>query len=206
MRTFLKILPVLFLCFAMSCGDEGDGATAEFDADELLKSRTEHDAEFKTAGNSPIPQEIRSSFKGLNYFPPNEEYALPAFFTRFENPQSVKIQTSKANDIRTMSRYGELAFVIAEKEYKLTVFKTNTEGQESYLFVPFKDATTGRETYEGGRYIDLEEQEGDDEYLLDFNRAYNPYCAYNHKYACPLVPAENVLKIAIPAGEKAFKK
>ncbi len=206
MRHFLKILPVIFLCLAMSCGDEGDGATAEFDADALLKSRSEHDAEFKTAGNSPIPQEIRSTFKGLKYYAPNEEYALPAEFTPFEKPETVKLQTSKAADIRTMLRYGQLSFVIKEKEYKLTVFKTNTEGQENYLFVPFKDATTGSETYEGGRYIDLEEQDGDNEYLLDFNRAYNPYCAYNSKFACPLVPAENVLKIQIPVGEKAFKK
>jgi uncharacterized protein (DUF1684 family) len=191
----------------MSCGGDEGAGFAEFDADELLKARAEQDNAFKNDDeNSPLLKETRANFKGLSYYPPNEEYALPAFFTPFENPTEVKIQTTKSNDIRTMIRYGELSFVIDEKEHKLTVFKHKEPEHEHLFFVPFKDATNGRETYEAGRYIDLEEQPGDDEYLLDFNRAYNPYCAYNPKYACPLVPSENVLKIAIPAGEKDFKK
>jgi len=197
----------MLLCFAMSCGgDDSDGAIAEFDADELLKARSEQNEAFKNDESSPLLKESRAAFKGLNYYPPDEEYALPALFTPFENPQKVKIQTTKSNDIRTMLKYGELAFVINETEHKLTVYKHTEPEHEHLFFVPFKDATNGRETYEAGRYIDLEEQSGSDEYLLDFNRAYNPYCAYNSKYSCPLVPSENVLKIGIPAGEKAFKK
>jgi len=206
MRKFIKILPAFFLIVAMSCGSDEGGTFAEFDADELAKARSEQNEAFKNDASSPIPKESRAAFKELSYYPPNEDYALPAFFTPFEAPHEVKMQTSKANDVRTMLRYGQLSFVINDKEHRLTVYKHLEPEHEHVLFVPFKDATSGRETYEAGRYIDLEEQTGNDEYLLDFNRAYNPYCAYNPTYSCPLVPAENVLKIAIPAGEKAFKK
>jgi uncharacterized protein (DUF1684 family) len=90
----------------------------------------------------------------------------------------------------------------ADTVFQLVVYKP-LGGYPYLLFVPFKDATTGTETYAGGRYLEMEEQPEAEEYWLDFNRAYNPYCAYNDDYACPVVPLENVLPIPIRAGEKA---
>jgi len=104
-------------------------------------------------------------------------------------------------------KYGELHFQIDGKKLKLNVYQnielSKKPGHEDYLFLPFSDKTCGKGSYIGGRYIDMKIPKFDD-VLLDFNTAYNPYCAYNHKYSCPIVPLENDLDIAITAGVKKF--
>ena len=94
-----------------------------------------------------------------------------------------------------MIRHGRFRFSIDGQEHSLTVYK-HLDNQND-LFIPFRDATNGRQTYKVGRYIDLDEKPGKVDYLLDFNYAYSPYCAYNPDYTCPLVPRENVLSVAI---------
>jgi len=102
-------------------------------------------------------------------------------------------------------RYGAFTFEIEGRSLKLIVYKSAEDHPYSRsLFIPFSDETSGRETYAAGRYLDLEEQGGDD-YELDFNMAYNPYCAYSEEYTCPLPPAENKLSVRILAGEKNYK-
>ena len=142
-------------------------------------------------------------FEHLLYYPPNRRCAVAAKLERFPEMKPLKITTTRKLE-KTFYRYGKLRFRVDGKELELTALKTSLEGPDAKtLFVPFKDDTNGRETYEVGRFIDLEEPEGD-EVLLDFNRCYNPLCNYSPAYNCPLPPLENILEIEIRAGEKAY--
>ena len=170
---------------------------------EIASARREKDAYFRGDPDSPIPSSQRSRFKGLNYYPPDPAYKIPATLERFEKPDQVKIVTSKGSP-QPYVKYGALIFELQEKNLKLFVYKSTEDPFSRSLFVPFSDATSGNETYNSGRYLDLEEQGGDD-YDLDFNMAYNPYCAYNEDYICPIPPRENRLTVKILAGEKNYK-
>ena len=107
------------------------------------------------------------------------------------------------------NKFGKTVFKLNGKKYTLAIYQNvdlvNTAGYEDYLFIPFKDLTNGEDTYGGGRYLDLKIPEGET-ILIDFNRAYNPYCAYNHNYSCPIPPFENHLKVKIEAGVKKYYK
>ena len=171
----------------------------------LKQFRAEKDSAFKYDSHSPIPEEERASFKGLNYFEPDVKYYVIAKFIKHTNPDTLKILTTKPDDIRTMLRYGEFHFVLDNKEYVLQGYVNASRENSFYIFLPFTDLTTGKETYEGGRYLDINFNPGDSIAVLDFNLAYNPYCAYNSRYSCPLVPFENSINVKILAGEKAYK-
>lgn len=142
-------------------------------------------------------------FEHLLYYPPDRRYVVPAKLERFPEMKPLKITTTRKLE-KTFYRYGKLRFRVDGQELELTALKTSLEGPDAKtLFVPFKDDTNGRETYEVGRFIDLEEPEGS-EVMLDFNRCYNPLCNYSPAYNCPLPPLENFLEIEIRAGEKAY--
>lgn len=200
-----SLLCVVFLLAgvpAIGCDDEPrrDGPVVpapEYDADALVAMRAEKDAELR-GPDSPVPASVRNSFTGLAYYPPNPELVFRARLERFEHPDTIKVAAT-GGDVRMMTRFGLFRFDVAGTACSLTVYKS---GPDAHLFLPFKDRTNGEETYEVGRYIDLEEQPGDEPYLLDFNLSYNPYCAYDASYTCPMVPLENILTVAIPAGEK----
>ena len=171
--------------------------------EEVRSARLEKDAYFRDDSDSPISSGHRSHFKGLNYYPADPSYKILARLERFENPDQVMIVTSKGTQ-QVYLKYGALVFEVLGRKLKLFVYKSTEDPFSRSLFVPFSDATSGVETYKSGRYLDLEEQGGDD-YDLDFNMAYNPYCAYNEDYVCPIPPRENRLAIKILAGEKNFK-
>jgi len=142
-------------------------------------------------------------FEHLLYYPPAVNYAVKAQLERFAEMKPLKIATTRRLE-KTFYRFGKLRFKVDGKELELTALKTSLEGPDAkYLFIPFKDDTNGKESYEVGRFIDLEEPEGND-VILDFNRCYNPLCNYSPAYNCPLPPLENFLDAAIPAGEKAY--
>ena len=126
--------------------------------------------------------------------------------TKKEKPFEMKTTTSRRP---LYVKYGELHFEIDGISCQLNVYQnvefSKKPGYKNSLFLPFTDYTSGVESYGGGRYIDLEIQKGNN-WTIDFNQAYNPYCAYNEKYSCPIVPEENDLKVEIKAGVKAFKK
>jgi uncharacterized protein (DUF1684 family) len=164
----------------------------------LLKERAEKDAEFRNEG-SPIPAEIRGEFPGLSYYAPAPGLIFSVPLVKLPQPTTIEIAATKG-DIRKMLRYGTFTFQVDGQSCTLTAFKSDAD--PGMLFLPFKDATNGKETYAVGRYLDLDEHSGDDPYRIDFNKAYNPYCAYNANYTCPLVPRENILPVAIHAGEK----
>jgi uncharacterized protein len=170
---------------------------------EVVSLRADKDSFFRNDIDSPISPSERSSFKGLKYFPPDDGYRVTSKLERFDNPKPIVISTSTGTQ-QAYVRYGAFTFQIQGKILKLFVYKSAEDPYARSLFIPFSDATSGHETYGAGRYLDLEEQGGDD-YELDFNMAYNPYCAYSEEYACPIPPVENRLPVRILAGEKNYK-
>jgi len=165
----------------------------------------EKDNYFKDPETSPLNSKDLAEFKNLEYFSINLNFRVKA---KFEKHPIVKLFYMKTSTDR-LSKYGrfaELSFEIEGKTYRLQAYQSQsligTEGYENYLFIPFTDLTSGNTTYGGGRYMDIDIPEGD-EITLDFNKTYNPYCAYNIKYSCPVPPRENDLNIEILAGVKA---
>lgn len=172
----------------------------EHELDDLRREKNDF---FRTDLDSPIPSEQRSTFKGLNYFPPDTNYKVQARLERLDKPEPVLITTSTGSR-QSYVKYGTIRFTILGIQLRLTVYKSAEDPFAISLFIPFSDQTSGSETYDAGRYLDLEEDGGDD-YDLDFNLAYNPYCAYNDQYTCPIPPPENKLLVKILAGEKKYK-
>ena len=172
--------------------------------EELQREREMKDIFFSQHWQSPIPAEKRKHFKGLNYFPPDFAYRFELELHEHKEKQVVKMAYTK-NQEKDFIRWGEFRFKVGDKEQIIQVYKSDP--QEGRLFVLFRDKTSGKETYGAGRYIDLEpekDQTSAGKWVLDFNKAYNPWCAYSEEYTCPLVPTENWLEIAIHAGEKNY--
>ncbi|MDD4307527.1 MAG: DUF1684 domain-containing protein [Thermoplasmata archaeon] len=170
--------------------------------EKILRNRAEKDRYLSKDEKSPIPQEKRGNFKGLNYYPPDSNFSFLLALHEHAEKDVTVVKDSKGNDRRYI-RWGEFRFDVGDVEIVLQAYKS--EVGEKRLFVPFKDLTSGNETYGAGRYLDMETEEcfSGGKWALDFNEAFNPYCAYSHNYACPLVPPENWLKVRIEAGEKS---
>ena len=164
---------------------------------ELDDFREEKDAFFKSHPQSPLTREQKRAFTGLNYFPENPELRLQVAVEPLETKEAIQMQTS-TGDVQTYQKYGRFKFTAEGQEAELTVYAS-----ESGFFLPFADALAGTETYGAGRYLEPEVLEGE-KFLVDFNLAYNPYCAYNQNWSCPVPPKENRLKVPIRAGEKVF--
>ena len=178
----------------------------KFDAIAVETFQKKLNFEFADKEESPLTDEVRTIFKTLEYFPISAKYFVMAQFTRTENEKTFEMKTTKERR-PIYVKYGELAFTIDGKLLKLNLCKnielSKKEEYKDYLFLPFSDNTNGKESYIGGRYIDMKVPKGNT-VTIDFNTAYNPYCAYNYKYSCPIVPLENVLDIDINAGVKKF--
>ncbi|GAB2634881.1 DUF1684 domain-containing protein [Emticicia sediminis] len=174
---------------------------------EIEKHREEYKAEFLKNSSSPLKKE---DFEYLRFYEPNEKFKVACEFIATKKGKPFDVPTS-SGQTATYTKFGELKFEIDGKPYKLAVYQSlrlrNLPQYRDYLFIPFKDLTNGKESYGGGRYLDLrmKQIEGDKIYL-DFNKAYNPYCAFSAGYSCPIPPKENHLKVAIEAGEKNFAK
>lgn len=160
--------------------------------------------EFSSKETSPLIEEDLQTFKTLAFFPYNKAMVFTAkvVLTPETNFYGLPTTTSRLPEYR---QYALLQFNYKEKSYELPVYQgkdlMHQEGYEDYLFLPFSDATNGEETYGGGRYLDLRTPKSDT-IIIDFNKAYNPYCAYNHKYSCPKIPAANNLPFRVEAGIK----
>ncbi len=164
--------------------------------------------EYFSSEKSPLKREELKKFKGLDFFKIDTLLSVSAKLIRTPNALPFMMPTSTER-VSLELVYGVLSFELQGKKYRLNVYQNQellkTEGYENYLFLPFLDDTNTEETYGGGRYIDLRIPKGDT-INLDFNKAYNPYCAYNPKYSCPLVPKENYVPVAIMAGVKKYQK
>ncbi|MHA2296283.1 MAG: DUF1684 domain-containing protein [Candidatus Hodarchaeales archaeon] len=165
----------------------------------IEKSRKEKDDFFRYDHHSPLTPEQKESFKELVYFPVNPDYRFRGSLDLFEDPELIDIMTN-TGQIQKYLRYGKFKFSIG-KDYFLTVYKAP---DSDYFFVPFKDGTSGKESYGAGRYLELSPVDEENEFILDINQAYNPYCAYNESWTCPVPPRENWLDVRIEAGEKNF--
>jgi hypothetical protein len=164
---------------------------------ELEKFRAQKDDFFGSHPQSPLTREQQKEFKGLNYFAETPGLRFELELERFPEYQEIEMQTS-TGDIQVYRREGLIHFEVQGQPAKLTVF-SNPDG----YFLPFVDSLANKETYPAGRYLEIEPLPGGN-YLVDFNLAYNPYCAYNEAWSCPLTPFENRLKVPIQAGEKLF--
>ena len=165
---------------------------------ELTDFRLEKDEFLREHPQSPLTPEQRRNFKGLEYFPENEDLRLEVQVEKLFDEQPMQMQTSTGG-VQTYVRHSRFKFQVEGQEAELTIYQN-----EHGYFLPFADALAGTETYPAGRYLEPEELHGN-RFLVDFNLAYNPYCAYNEMYSCPLTPAENRLRVPIRAGEKIFQ-
>ena len=174
---------------------------------EINKFRMDKDVQLQRDPKSPILEEERADFKGLKYYQPSPDFVVTAKIEKFSKMDTIKFRTSKEDITRFMLKYARLVFKYKDSSYTLLAFIPMKNGkaiEPPELFVPFYDATNGTETYSAGRYLDFDLTDKD--YLtIDFNYAYNPYCAYTHKYSCARVPDENYLPFKVEAGEKIFK-
>lgn len=164
---------------------------------ELTEFRAAKDDFFRESPGSPLTPEQQKAFKGLVYFPENPSLDLEVDIQAFDHPDEVKMQTT-TGDIQTYERYGQFTFEVDGQSAQLTVFHN-----ENGYFLPFVDALAGQETYGAGRYLEPEPL-GEDRFTVNFNLAYNPYCAYNELWSCPITPAENRIQVPVRAGEKVF--
>ena len=184
-----------------ACGSSEVAETPE--SQDILQHRLQKDREFVESTNSPLPDRLKKDFDGLSYFPVDPRYHFQLGLQEYKEKSTFRIVTSSGVE-RMAEKYGYFDFTMESRACTLHVYKLlDIQDQfPNYLFVPFMDATTGKDSYGGGRYLDLEIADSGI-YDLDFNLAYNPSCAYGKAgYNCPIPPDENRLEVAIKAGEK----
>jgi len=198
MKTGLNLLLLLVSFFGFG--------QQKFDKIAVETFQKELNIEYADALKSPLTIEDRIHFKTLDFYPINENLFVIAQFVRTENEKPFEMKTSTERKPLYV-KYGELFFSLDGKSFQLNVYRnielSKKKEYEDHLFLPFSDLTSGNESYIGGKYIDLKIPKGNT-IAIDFNTSYNPYCAYNHKYSCPIVPLENDLNIEIKAGVKKF--
>lgn len=196
----MKIITLL-LATLVSCSVFGQSFKKS-----ICEHRKTYKEAFKEEGSPLQPKEIRY----LRFFKPNEDYRTTAAFTRTPDEEPFDMVTSSGK-MKKYVKYGELSFDIKGEAQTLEVYQSLRlrvmPQYKNYLFIPFKDTTNGTSTYGAGRYLDIEIPDiQNDKVVLDFNKVYNPYCAFKDGYNCPRPPVANHLKIAIEAGEKNYAK
>jgi uncharacterized protein (DUF1684 family) len=170
---------------------------------DLEEFRREKDEFFRTDHHSPLPHELTHHFEGLRYFPENPDLVVVSELDPPAETGEVTMETS-TGDSQVYDRAGVLRFDVDGQPAELTLYRRRGDGDDS-LFLPFRDALSGKETYGAGRYLDVAPPHRG-HVVVDFNYAYNPTCAYNPEVSCPLPPRENWLQVPIRAGEKTFSE
>lgn len=184
-----------------SLSDTKPSASAYFA--QLNKFRRDKNQAFRQSEESPLEPAQKAPFDSLKYYSGDPNFEIAATISRIEKPDTTLVQMSD-NKTEKYLRWGTAKFTLNNSPQQLLLLLKAT-GRDSTLFVPFTDLTNGHDSYGGGRYLDVPLPKlNENEISLDFNRAYNPYCAYNNEYSCPVPPTENRLGVAIPAGEKSF--
>jgi len=170
---------------------------------EIKKFQKDLNKDYADPKETPLRDDNFPKFKQHPFFPINLKYRVTAKFTKNEDPQPFDLPTS-AGETKSYQQFGTATFTLDSKTYTLTIYQSldlmKTEKYKDHLFLPFRDETNNKETYGGGKYLDLKIPEGNT-IVLDFNQSYQPFCAYNaHDYSCPIVPEENKLAVEIRAG------
>lgn len=177
-------------------------------AHEIEAYQYEMNVYYSDKKTSPLKSKDLKNFKHLDFFPTNESFRIVATFERTPDEIPFEMQTS-TDRLPIYTQYGIATFTIDGKELSLRLYQSQSSAldpdYDGHLFVPFNDLTNGNQTYDAGRYIDLSIPEADT-IVIDFNKSYNPYCAYNDRYSCPIPPRENNLDVEIKAGVLAFGK
>lgn len=163
----------------------------------LTDFRKRKDEAFARENDNPLVEEQKKDFKGLKYFPENPDLKLEITVEEFPEKQTISMEPS-TGVVQNYKRYGRFHFIVEGKPAELTIYTS-----EHDFFLPFADSPARKETYGAGRYLEIESL-GKGMFFIDFNYAYNPYCAYNDRWLCPITPIVNRIKIPIQAGEKIF--
>lgn len=196
----------LFVITLTSCNSQGKRPLI---GETLYQQKL--NASYKDASKSPLKQKDLKNFKGLDFFPIDSSFIVDAKLTRTKDAPVFKMSTT--TDRKPLYKeFGKLNFSLKGKKFELTIYQSQDdlrdEKYKDYLFLPFTDNTSGDTSYGGGRYMDVmtTDIKPNDSITLNFNNTYNPYCAYNDAYSCPLTPRKNHLDVEITAGIKVFKK
>lgn len=201
-RTFLVIVAAVALV-AILVFSIGGGSSDTYNT-QILQERADKDRYMRTSEDSPFADKA-DDFRPLEYFPPNERYRIMATLRPVEERKVRVLATSDAAEARYLE-YAWAEFDLDDRKNRLLILEVMEEGPEKgSLFLPFGDQTSANETYGAGRYLDVRKVPGSATIELDFNKAYNPFCAYNDSYSCPFPPPENLLQVAIRAGEKDYE-
>jgi uncharacterized protein len=198
---------LILLLIIIGTSLRGLGQTADLDA-EIMEFRRKY---FTTYINSEKPCYVADDTIYLDFFPPSANFKINAKYTQEHTPEELTIPTYSGSE-KSFVRTGKISFFFQGNEYTLSTFQQASQMRHPVnryqLFVPFKDETTGTETYGGGRYLDISLAgiPPGGEFKLDFNKAYNPLCAYTEGFNCPIPPPENQLAMKVQAGEKQYKK
>ena len=197
-----SILLLFSFFLLLNCGDK------KRYHNDLTPFQKEINDFFKDASVSPLKAKDLKDFKGLDFFTFDSTYVVIAKLIKTPNEKSFKMKTTTDSFVEHI-KHGIVSFELLGNSYNLNIYKNleniDEQGYRDYLFLPFLDDTNGNESYGGGRYINLDIPEGNS-LVIDFNSAFNPYCVYDEKYSCPIVPRENYLPIEVFAGVKNFVK
>jgi uncharacterized protein (DUF1684 family) len=198
MKKTLLIISILFVTLIYSQESKA--------VKSALKYQSKLNKEFASKEDSPLTEEDLKNFKSLEFFPVDTNFIVKAKLEYKSDSKPFKMKTT-TDRLPVYKLYAIATFKIKDVEYKLHIYQNEklilTAEYIDYLFLPFTDNTNANTTYGGGRYIDLKIPEGET-VIIDFNKSYNPYCAYNGKYSCPIPPKVNDLNIEINAGVKAY--
>lgn len=198
MKTFF-IITAIFCLYSASA--------QECSTKKSIQYQQQLNKEYADPAESPLTKKDLKKFKSLDFYPVDMSYCVEAKFVRTPDEKPFEMPTTTTRKPMYV-KFGEVYFTLQGKECKLDIFQNidlvKKEEYKNSLFLPFTDYTSGNGSYAGGRYIDLLQPEGD-KIVIDFNTAYNPYCAYNHDYSCPIPPAQNDLKVEVKAGVKEYK-
>ena len=199
-RQLLSTYLFTALCFCLSAQDSYQESIMAFQ-DSLNNIQLD-------TSTSQILAEERASFEGLNFFPINEEYIIEAALVRDHDTHVFKLTYSNEPDVPHYLSYGTLNFNFKGQFYSLHVYQNvewvEDENKKNLLFLPFKDWTNGPESYGGGRFMHLRVLDEQESVLIDFNKSFNPPCAYNYYMACPLIPESNHIETEVFAGIKTY--
>lgn len=201
-KNIILILVVVVVLISVFYSFQGSFDRAAFD-DEIKKEREDKDRFMRTSAQSPFASDP-DAYTGLSYFPPDPKYKIIATLTPINDKKPITLGTNDGKEQRYVP-YAYAEFDLDGLHHKLLILEVIDMGPfRGKLFFAFGDETSADETYGAGRYLDLEKVPGSSTITLDFNKAYNPYCAYADSFSCPLPPNENLLEIPIKAGEKAY--
>ncbi len=187
--------------------DAATGGSTDPATRQLEAYRRQKDKWMQESADSPLEHHQRHTFSGLNYFPIDAAYRVTATLDRDTKPHTIQIQTT-TGEWREYNHFGVFHFALGGQPLTLNAYQPmgeNAHKGDRELFVPFRDRTAPKETYGAGRYLEIRAQKGDD-YILDFNRSANPWCAYSPNFSCTIPPPENHLPVEVRAGEKLFEE